>query len=124
MAVTTGKRVYPNKTFTVVTMMPKTLIPCGIPYIFGSVGSSDNDILPAENAFKASGIDILYNEVIDINCDDKIVKLNNGESISYDKLVLGTGSLPNRPAWLNGKGLKMFSLYLKTKFTWMKCKKN
>ncbi len=45
VAATTGKRVYPNKDFTVVTMMPKTLIPCGIPYIFGSIGSTNNDLL-------------------------------------------------------------------------------
>lgn len=39
VASTTGKRVYPNKSFTVITMMDRTLIPCGIPYIFGSVGA-------------------------------------------------------------------------------------
>jgi len=106
VAATTGKRVYPDKSFTVVTMMPKTLIPCGIPYIFGSVGSSDNDLLPAENAFKASGIDVVYNKVTKIDCQAKVVELNDGESISFEKLVLGTGSLPNKPDWLKGADLK------------------
>ena len=48
VAALTGKRVYKDKKFTVVTMMHKTLIPCGIPYIFGTMGNSDKDILPAD----------------------------------------------------------------------------
>jgi len=102
VAATTGKRVYPGKQFTVVTLTPKTLIPCGIPYIFGSVESSDNDILPAEKMFEASGIDILYDEVISIERKDCLVTLRSGKQIIYEKLVMATGSVPNKPKWLNG----------------------
>lgn len=106
VAATTGKRVYRDKSFTVVTMMNKTLIPCGIPYIFGSVGSSENDLLPAEKMFQAGNIDIIYDEVVKIKREEKIVELKNGDTVQYDKLVLGTGSIPNIPAWLEGAGLK------------------
>ncbi|MCF8299396.1 MAG: FAD-dependent oxidoreductase [Saprospiraceae bacterium] len=106
VAATTGKRVYPEKDFTVVTMMPKTLIPCGIPYIFGSVGSSDNNLLPAQKMFDASGINTIYDEVASINRENNIAKLKNGEEISYEKLVLGTGSLPTSPKWLKGIDLE------------------
>lgn len=106
VAATTGKRVYPGKKFTVVTMMPKTLIPCGIPYIFGSVGSSDNDILPAEKMFEASGINIIYDEVIKIDKVERTVALKSGDSIKYEKLVLGTGSTPKRPSWLIGRDME------------------
>ena len=106
VAATTGKRVYPDKQFTVVTTMPKTLIPCGIPYIFGSIGSTDNNILPAEKMFEASGIDLIYDEVVKLDCENKIAILKDGSTIEWEKLVLGIGSLPNKPAWLTGVGLE------------------
>jgi NADH oxidase (H2O2-forming) len=106
VAATTGKRVYPDKKFTVVTMMPKTLIPCGIPYIFGSIGSSDNDILPAEKMFEASGIEIVYGEVTRIDKENSVAELKSGDSIKYTKLVLSTGSTPKRPSWLKGRDLE------------------
>jgi len=106
VAATTGKRGYPEKKFTVITMMPKTLIPCGIPYIFGSVGSSDNDILPAEKMFEANGIDIVCDEVLKIDREACFAELSSGERIGYEKLVLGTGSLPKKPKWLKGIDLE------------------
>ncbi len=106
VAATTGKRVYPDKTFTVVTLQPKTLIPCGIPYVFGSVGSTDKDILPAEKMFETSGIKIIYDEVTDVNRKEKIAVLKSGTEISYTKLILATGSEPIKPAWLPGTDLK------------------
>ncbi len=106
VAATTGKRIYRDKQVTVVTMMPKTLIPCGIPYVFGSVSSTDNDLLPAEKMFAASDIDVIYDEVVSIDRETKTVQLKEGDKISYDKLVLGTGSLPNVPGWLKGADLK------------------
>ena len=106
VAATTGKRVYPGKKFTVVTKLPRTLIPCGIPYIFGSVGSSDKDILPAEKMFEASGIDIIYDEVTRIDREEDAAELKSGEKIKYEKLVLCTGSTPKRPSWLKGIDLE------------------
>jgi NADPH-dependent 2,4-dienoyl-CoA reductase/sulfur reductase-like enzyme len=106
VAATTGKRIYKDKGFTVVTKQHKTLIPCGIPYVFGSVGSTDNDILPAEKMFEASGIKQIYNDVQSIDRENKSVLLENGEVIEYDKLVLGTGSNPYKPEWLKGVDLE------------------
>ncbi len=106
VAATTGKRVYPEKHFTVVSKMPKTLIPCGIPYIFGSIGSTDNNILPAEKMFEASGIDLICDEVVKLDCKNKNATLKDGSTIEWEKLVLGIGSLPNKPAWLTGSDLE------------------
>ncbi|HKL67676.1 MAG TPA: FAD-dependent oxidoreductase [Bacteroidales bacterium] len=105
VAATTGKRVYTDKKFTVITMMPKTLIPCGIPYIFGSVGSSDNNILPAEKMFKSNDIEVIYDEVAKLDRENCRVELKSGGKVEYEKLVLGTGSLPKVPGWLKGTDL-------------------
>jgi NADPH-dependent 2,4-dienoyl-CoA reductase/sulfur reductase-like enzyme len=106
VAATTSKRVYPDKSVTVITKQPKTLIPCGIPYIFGTVHSSDKDILPAEKAFEANGINVVHDEVFSIDCKAKSVQTKNEGAFEYDKLVLGTGSLPYHPDWLPGSNLK------------------
>lgn len=106
VAATTGKRFYPDKNFTVVTLQKKTLIPCGIPYVFGSVGSTDNDILPAEKMFETTGVKIIYDEVTDVDRKEKTATLKSGKTIRFDKLILGTGSEPIRPAWLPGAELK------------------
>ena len=102
VAATTGKRVNPQKGFTVLTMQPKTLIPCGIPYVFGSVSNTANNLLPAEKMFEKSGINVIYDEAVSIDRENKIVKLKDGEDICYDKLVIGTGSTPKVPKWLTG----------------------
>ena len=41
-----------------------------------------------------------------INRKDKTVSLKNSEDIVFDKLVIGTGSLPYKPEWLPGVDLE------------------
>ncbi|WP_216664202.1 FAD-dependent oxidoreductase [Lentimicrobium sp. S6] len=106
VAATTGKRVHPNKDFTVVTKAPQTLIPCGIPYVFGTVGTTDKDILPAEMMFEKTGVDTIHDEIIEIDREKKTAILKSGEEIQYDKLVIGTSSNPLKPKWLKGVDLK------------------
>jgi NADPH-dependent 2,4-dienoyl-CoA reductase/sulfur reductase-like enzyme len=105
VSAVTGKRINPDKKFTVATLFPKTLIPCGIPYIFGSIGTSDNDILPCDKMFEASGIEMIVDEAESIQTTEKSVQFRSGRLIEFDKLVIGTGSLPVEPAWLPGATL-------------------
>lgn len=106
VAATTAKRINPNKNVTVITKQPKTLVPCGIPYVFGSVGSTDKNILPDAKMFGSMNIEEIYDTVLSIDREKKTVTLENNEPIQYNKLVLGTGSLPYKPAWLKGADLK------------------
>ena len=99
-----AKSHYPEKKVTMVRKDEKAVIPCGIPYIFGTLNSSDEDILPDAGLEKA-GINILINEVVSIKNQDKICLLKNGDEIAYDKLILATGSVPNIPSWLEGATL-------------------
>lgn len=98
----TARRVYPGKKIVVTTTQEKTLIPCGIPYIFGTVQSSDKDILPADKMFEANNIEMIVDEAELIDLETKTVKYVSGKVIGYDKLVIGTGSTPNKPNWLKG----------------------
>lgn len=105
VAATTAKSNYPDKSVTVIRKEKKVMIPCGIPYIFGTVGSSDNNILSDEGLVKL-GVEIIVDEVTDIDGKTKVCKTQNGLEIGYDKLILGTGSMPSIPRWLKGTGLQ------------------
>jgi NADPH-dependent 2,4-dienoyl-CoA reductase/sulfur reductase-like enzyme len=100
-----GKNNYPDKEFMVLRKEEKVMVPCGIPYIFGSLENSDQNVLPAESKFDALGINHQLGEVSQINREDKVCILENGEQIQYEKLVIATGSTPKVPTWMEGHDL-------------------
>jgi len=101
-----GKRVYPDKKITVIRKEEKTLVPCGIPYTFSSIAGTDENILPSDKMFDSLDINLVIDEVVSIDRIRKICMLKNGGEISYEKLVLATGSVPVVPKWLNGSNLE------------------
>jgi len=106
----TAKSCHPEKSVTVIRREEKVMIPCGIPYIFGSVGASDNNVLPDAGLVKL-GVDIVVDEVLSIETNEKLCKTTSGEIYSFDKLILATGSEPAVPSWLKGKDLSgVFSI--------------
>jgi len=101
----TAKSNHPNKKVTVVRKEEKVMIHCGIPYIFGAVGTSDKNILP-DGGLNNLGVDIVVDEIKSVDTDKKIATRAGGEEIEYDKLILCTGSLPSVPKWLKGTDLE------------------
>lgn len=100
----TSKSNNPEKSVTVIRKEEKVMIPCGIPYIFGSVDSSDNNILP-DAGLIGLGVNIVIDEVISVDTEAKTCKTKSGEEYSYGKLIMGTGSMPAVPKWLKGTDL-------------------
>ncbi|MFA9379715.1 MAG: FAD-dependent oxidoreductase, partial [Acetanaerobacterium sp.] len=105
VAAMTAKSNYPDKSVTVIRKEEKVMIPCGIPYIFGSVGSSDNNILPDGGLVKL-GVDIMVDEVVSVDEKTKTCKTKSSGELVYEKLIIGTGSVPTIPGWLKGTALK------------------
>lgn len=97
----TSKSNFPNKDVMMIRKEEKVMIPCGIPYIFGSLGTSDNNILP-DAGLNQLGVNIKIGEVTEIDKEEKICVTSNGEKISYEKLIITTGSKPYYPNWLEG----------------------
>lgn len=125
----TGKSNYPDKKFILVRKEKNVVVPCGIPYIFGSLGSSEKNLIPDAGLNKA-GIDIKIGEALKIDKENKICEISDGTNISFNKLVIATGSLPKIPNWLKGTNLdKVFTIpkdkdYLDLLFSELKnCKK-
>ena len=95
-AALTARRHYPEKSVLLIRREKQVLIPCGIPYIFGTVGSPDKNLIP-DALLEGSGVEILVDEVTDIRRADRSVVTASGEKIGYEKLVLATGSMPIAP---------------------------
>lgn len=104
VAAMTAKSNYKDKKVVLIRKEEKVMIPCGIPYIFGTLGSSDNNILP-DGGLINLGVEIKVDTVISINTEEKTCLTLSGLTISYDKLILTTGSQPSKPAWLKGSEL-------------------
>lgn len=102
VAALTGKSSWPKKNFILVKKQKEVMVPCGIPYIFGTLDCSDQNIMPVDTMLSKAGIESVIGEVTKINKDEKTVDMAGGEKIQYDKLVIATGSIPLKPNWLKG----------------------
>ncbi|NJE47051.1 pyridine nucleotide-disulfide oxidoreductase [Thermococcus sp. GR7] len=96
-AAISAKRFYPDKSVLVIKKEQTGMIPCGIPYIFGTFKSVDDDILPAEKFLEPLGVETLVDEVVEIDPKAKIVRTKSGKEIAWEKLVIATGSKPVFP---------------------------
>ncbi len=90
-AAITARRHYPEKSIILIRKEKQVVIPCGIPYIFGTVGSPDRNLIP-DGVFQANNIELIVDEAKELNPEEKKITLASGELVIYDKLVLATGS--------------------------------
>ncbi len=102
VAALTGKSSWPRKSFILVKKQKDMMVPCGIPYIFGTLEDTDHNILPVDNMMEKAGIESIVDEATLINTENRTVDFASGEIIKYDKLVISTGSIPVLPKWLKG----------------------
>jgi NADPH-dependent 2,4-dienoyl-CoA reductase/sulfur reductase-like enzyme len=88
-AAVSARNSYPNKTVAVVRENDISLIPCGIPYVISRLNSVDDDIMP-DAILKNKQVELIIGTVTDH--DGKELMLEDNRRITYDKLVLATGS--------------------------------
>jgi len=97
----TGKNCYPKKSFMVIRKEKKVIVPCGIPYIFGSLESSEKDVIP-DAVLTNIGVEIKIDEVVSVDSKKKTCTSKDGTVVGYEKLVFATGSNVKVPNWLRG----------------------
>ncbi|MCK5821243.1 MAG: FAD-dependent oxidoreductase [Bacteroidales bacterium] len=97
-----GKNSWSDKSFVLVKKQADVMVPCGIPYIFGTLENSSQNIMPVDGMLAKNDVESIVNEVVGIDANEKVVTLASGDNIQYDKLVIATGSLPIMPSWLRG----------------------
>jgi len=105
VAALTGSSSYPEKDFLLIRKEKQVLVPCGIPYLFGSLESSDKNVVSDAGLTKA-GINLMIGEIVSIDRQAKICRTADNEEIGFEKLVLATGSTPKIPGWLKGSNLE------------------
>lgn len=101
----TAQKQYPNKSIAMIQQNETQLVPCGIPYVFHKLERVDQNIM-GRKAFKTQGEDFFLGTVQQIDPETKCVKQDSGEQVTYDKLVLASGSSPAVPKFLKIDGLK------------------
>jgi NADPH-dependent 2,4-dienoyl-CoA reductase/sulfur reductase-like enzyme len=106
VAALTGKAHWPEKEFILVKKQKDMMVPCGIPYIFGTLGSSEKNLMPVDALMEKNNIPSLMDEATKIDTDAKVVWFASGEKIGYQKLNIATGSTPVKPKWLKGADLE------------------
>lgn len=105
IAAVTARKVYgPELGIALIRPEPKTLVPCGIPYMFGTLGGVDQNLMP-DKPLEAGRIDTLTDEVVALDLERRVVATRSGGGVAFDRLVLATGSEPIVPAALPGTDL-------------------
>ena len=94
-AAFTARRHYPEKSITLVRKENQVLIPCGIPYIFGTLGSSQKNLIP-DAGLEKNRVDLFLAEATQIDRETRTISTTSGE-IGYQRLILALGSRPVMP---------------------------
>lgn len=105
LSATTARKAYGDIDITLIRQTDKVMVPCGIPYIYGTLHDTKKNIIPDE-MITASNIHLIIDEVIKIDKDAKVVTLKNNDTIEYKKLIISTGSTPIVPTRLPGYDLE------------------
>lgn len=104
LAATTGKASYPDKNFIIVCNENEFMVPCGIPYMFGTLNGVEKNLMPNARLTKA-GIEVLIGELASIDRGAKVCEMADGTKVAFERLVLALGSVPVVPKWLKGADL-------------------
>lgn len=94
-AAVSARRNYPEKSILLVRQESRTMIPCGIPYIFGTLADAGQNLIP-DAVLTNNCVELRIAAVDSIDAASKVVRLEN-EELSFERLVIATGSVPFVP---------------------------
>ncbi|OQY24659.1 MAG: pyridine nucleotide-disulfide oxidoreductase [Desulfobacteraceae bacterium 4572_35.2] len=89
-------RRHPNKKITMIRDVSQTVVPCGIPYVYGTLKTVSKNIIP-DTMMEQAGVNIIKKHVNKLDRKTKIITFDDGETLSYEKMILSTGSKPFVP---------------------------
>ena len=93
----TAKSVYPEKSICIIKEIGDGVIPCAIPYMMHTLTDTKHNAMgnmPLEKA----GIEVKVGKVVTLDVKAHTVALASAEVLSYEKLVLATGTEACMPA--------------------------
>lgn len=111
LSATMARKAYGDINIAVIRDTEAVMVPCGIPYIYGTLRSTSKNIIPDKMLHDAN-IDLVIGTVVKIDRENKVVTTKDNETFSYKKLVIATGSLPIVPTFIPGHDLEnVFPIY-------------
>ncbi len=87
----TAAQFSPHKKVLVLRPETDAVIPCGIPYIFGTLGGTEED-MAGRAPLLAAGGRIQIGKVASMDRNARTATLENGDLIHWERLVLATGA--------------------------------
>ncbi len=109
-AALTARKHYPHKSILMVRDIKNVPIPCGIPYIYGTVNDPMKNLIPVDKMMGDNNIDIAVDKVLEIKRDDNMIKTASGQEMHYQKLLISTGSKPIVPPFVGVKLQNVFAI--------------
>jgi NADPH-dependent 2,4-dienoyl-CoA reductase/sulfur reductase-like enzyme len=94
-AAITARRHHPDKRIMLVRMENLVPIPCGIPYIYGTLGSPEKNLIP-DTILEKQRTDLLIAKATKIDRQAHLLH-TTGPTVQYERLILATGSEPVKP---------------------------
>ncbi|MCD4778930.1 MAG: FAD-dependent oxidoreductase [Candidatus Omnitrophica bacterium] len=89
----TAREYYPEKDIVVMKDVENGVVPCGIPYMFASLKSPEENKL-GNAALDNSKVDCVVDKAVKVDRKNKVVLTDKGDTYVYNKLVLAVGSIP------------------------------
>ena len=108
VAALTARSNYPGKRILVIRKVREPVIPCGIPYMFTTLGKPELNRMD-DSPLRKNGIELKCDEVLSIDRGKKVVMTRDGSGFGYGRLILATGSVPVCPQL---KGCDKMGIYL------------
>jgi NADH oxidase (H2O2-forming) len=106
----TAATCWPEKKITVVRPEEKSLIPCGIPYISGTLGGIEEDLLYGSREFRATGA-LNIDRVVSVEGRQQLALLKSGKRIRWDRLVISMGEEPIMPPLPGANLVVVFTIH-------------
>ena len=89
---------------TLIRETETVMVPCGIPYIYGTLRDLKKNIIP-DSMLTNANINLIIDSALEINRMQKTVTTGKNGVVEYKKLVIATGSLPIIPTFIPGHDL-------------------
>jgi len=95
-AAITAAQVWPGRRILLIRPEEEPVVPCGIPYIFGTLKGVEHDLLSSA-PFRTLGGEILCDRVTEVDLEEKTALTESGVRVHWQRLVLATGTMPHLP---------------------------
>jgi NAD(P)H-nitrite reductase large subunit len=99
IAAETVRKHAPNDTITIIGDEPEAPYSrMAIPYLIaGNIAESGTHLRHGADHFKALNIDVRRDRAASVDTNARTVKLASGGTLSFDRLLIATGSVPSKP---------------------------